>query len=99
MCFPKAVGRHAFRKHAEGQETRNILNAALWDVMSTGLSKYPEARVDERAHEIRTAFYNMLNDPRFSQAITYSPNSTPQVRDRFAIAGRMFREVLGAPTD
>ena len=33
-------GKHAFRKHAPGQEIRNVLNASLWDVMSTGLSRY-----------------------------------------------------------
>ena len=32
-------GKHAFRKHDQGQDNRNIINASLWDVMSTGLSQ------------------------------------------------------------
>ena len=32
-------GKHSFRKHIAGQEERSVLNASLWDVMTTGLSR------------------------------------------------------------
>ena len=41
-------GRHAFRKHEPVQSSRNVINASLWDVMSTGLSQYPLEIVKER---------------------------------------------------
>ncbi len=34
----RIFGAHAFRKHTKFQEYRSVLNASLWDVMSTGLS-------------------------------------------------------------
>ena len=37
-----------------------------------------------------------MNDDDFVHSITYSPNSTKQVRHRFHAAGAMFQEVFGA---
>jgi len=91
-------GRHAFRKHAPGQQARSVVNASLWDVMTTGLARYPNERVAEKADQIRLAFYPLLEDDEFIDSITYSPNSTNKVQRRFALAGKMFREVLGDPT-
>ncbi len=88
--------KHSFRKHATGQTSRSVLNASLWDVMSTGLSKYPTALVEENAERLRLAFYRRLEDPRFTHAITYSTNSTKNVRARFEMAWLMFEEVFGA---
>ena len=50
-------GRHAFRKHAREQEWRGVLNASLWDVMSTGLSRYSREQVEAQADSFREAFY------------------------------------------
>ena len=36
----KVFGRHAFRKHLSKEDRRSVINASLWDVMSTGLSRY-----------------------------------------------------------
>ncbi len=38
-------GKHAFRKHSQGQDERSVLNASLWDVMTTGLSRHNERAV------------------------------------------------------
>lgn len=88
--------KHAFRKHSEGQIGRSVLNASLWDVMSTGLSRKSEQSVQERAHSLREAFYTRMKDPDFIDAITYSPNSTKNVKLRFDVAETMFQEVFGA---
>lgn len=87
--------RHAFRKHTADQASRSILNASLWDVMSTGLARYSEDVVSEKADDLRAAFYNLLADTEFNDAITYGPNSAKKVKKRFEMADKMFREVLG----
>jgi hypothetical protein len=92
----KLFGRHAFRKHQPGQVDRSIVNAALWDVMSTGLSRREEETLDEVAEHLKQAFYALLSDPDFNRSITYSPNSTAQVRLRFYAARKMFSEVFHA---
>lgn len=50
-------GRQAFRKHSAQNQRRSILNASLFDVMSTGLSRYKESRVVEKADLLRQRFY------------------------------------------
>ena len=91
--------RHAFRKHTRDQERRGVLNASLWDVMSTGLSCYLREQVEAQAGPFREAFHALLEDEEFNTAITYGPNDPRKVRYRFAAAGNMMEEVLGAPTD
>lgn len=89
-------GKHAFRKHAPDDEYRSVLNASLWDVMSTGLSHYSPQHVEERADTLRDAFYRLLDDYDFQYSITYATNSVKQVRCRFGKAMAMFEDVLGA---
>ena len=89
-------GRHAFRKHAPEQVSRSVLNASLWDVMSTGLSRYPREVIKENSHALREAFYRLMENRNFVDAITRGPNSANQVRCRFSMAEEMFEEVLGA---
>lgn len=95
-------GRHAFRKHSEAQQGRSVLNASLWDVMSTGLSHYPEHVVEARAAVLKTEFFRLMDerhpeDPNlnFDRAITYGPNDPKKVKFRFIAAHRVFQEVLG----
>ena len=89
-------GRHAFRKHYEGQENRSTINASLWDVMSTGLARYEESEVEARASDLREAFQLLLQDSQFNDAITYGTNQVRKVRQRFESVQRMFQEVFGA---
>jgi hypothetical protein len=91
--------RQAFRKHTPGQTDRNVINASLWDVMATGLARYPESLVTDRAETFRAKFYALLQDDEFRGAITYSPNSTKNVRKRFELADGMFKEVFGDYAD
>ena len=92
----RLFNRHAFRKHAPGQVSRSVLNASLWDVMSTGLSRYPKEAVKENSYAVREAFYRLMGNKDFVDAITRGPNSANQVRCRFAMAKEMFEEVFGA---
>ena len=89
-------GRHAFRKHQPGQVDRNVINASLWDVMSTGLSRYPKRIVDDRADDLRGGIYGLLADTGFNYAITYATNDVKQVLKRFEMAESMIKGVLDA---
>ena len=91
-------GRHAFRKHEPDQDYRSIINASLWDVMSTGLSRYPSEIVEDRAAIVRGEFYRLMEKKDFTQSITYGTNGVRQVRKRFAMAQAMFEDVFGAYT-
>jgi hypothetical protein len=86
--------RHSFRKHKPGQTERSVINASLWDVMTTHFDRIPNEVALERRDAFRKAFYALLEDNEFSDAITYSPNSTKNVKLRFEMAGRVFREVF-----
>ena len=89
-------GRHAFRKHEAGQYARSVINASLWDVLSTGLSRYPPSKVNEKKEAVKKGFYRLLDDGDFWDSITYGTNGVRQVRSRFAMANGMLAEVLDA---
>lgn len=86
--------KYAFRKHMPNQENRGTFNVSLWDVMTTGLSNYPEHLVEARAESIRNAFYPLLNDKLFDESITLGTNQVAKVRTRFSKVGKMLKGVL-----
>ncbi len=88
--------QHAFRKHGPERGRRSVLNASLWDVMSTGLSRYAEEQVETNAGILRLAFYELLKDEEFNNAITYGTNDTRRVRRRFEMTTQRFEEILCA---
>jgi hypothetical protein len=92
-------GRHAFRKHTPQQHNRSIINASLWDVMTTGLSRYPTDLVKQHQDTLKLAIYLLLDDAAFNASISYSPNSTNSVKTRFEMSRALFQEALGAHTD
>lgn len=92
----KVFEQHAFRKHSQRTHSRSMLNASLWDVMSTILSRYPENIVEARADEVRSAFYSLMANDEFITSITYGTNDARKVAYRFAEAKAAFEEVLNA---
>ena len=87
-------GKHAFRKHSPGQEDRRPLNASLWDVLSTGMSRYEGSQIQDHEDDIRGAVYALLENGDFNTAITYGPNDARKVRTRFAMVQDKLREVI-----
>lgn len=87
-------GRQAFRKHSLQNQRRSVINASLFDVMSTGLARASESRVDAKADALRSRFFELMEDEEFIHAITYGPNTPREVRTRFRIAKAMLDEVL-----
>ena len=92
----RLFGKQAFRKHTPDQDSRGVINASLWDVMSTGLSRYRTDVVDEHSDALKTAFYQLMSDDDFQRAITYGPNDPKRVRYRFSVMRKTLKEVLGA---
>ena len=89
-------GRYAFRKHTSAQKgRRGFINASLWDVMCTGLAAYDEDSVKEFKSSLLSAFYRLLQDIHFNDAITLGTNQANRVRCRFEMANQMFHEVFG----
>jgi hypothetical protein len=89
-------GMHAFRKHMNEQSSRSVINASLWDVMSTGLSRFPEHLVEARKDALINAFYRLMEDEYFIRSITYATNDVRRVIERFELADTMFQEVFNA---
>lgn len=90
----KVFERHAFRKHSNVQNPRSVINASLWDVMSTGLSRYSESIVEARADALREGFFALVGDPEFDKSITYGTNDTKRVVKRFEMANAMIEKVF-----
>jgi hypothetical protein len=89
-------GKHAFRKHSEHQDNRNVFNASLWDVMSVYLSGYSENIVEARADSIREGFYALMDNDYFVESITLGTNQVNRVRCRFDLAKNMLKEAINA---
>ena len=88
-------GKHAFRKHLQPHDTRSVINASLWDVMSIGLSRYAESVVEANIEELRTGFYSLMKNASFREAISLGTNQVNRVNARFKLANTMLGEILG----
>ena len=94
----EVFGTHAFRKHFEGQARRSVINASLWDVMATGLSRIEPSVIEFQADRVRDYFHILMLDQDFISAITSGTNDNRRVAYRFEAAREMFREVFGDRT-
>ncbi|MCY4304828.1 MAG: DUF262 domain-containing protein [Aestuariivita sp.] len=86
--------KHAFRKYQPNQSRRSVLNASLWDVLSTELTRYEEEHVSKLAEPLRKSFYNLLDNEEFNSAITGGTNDAKKVKIRFDMAQKCFRGIL-----
>ena len=77
-------GRHAFRRSlAMDQDKRSVINISLFDVFSWAFTKIPGRKISECGEEIAQLVIDLVLNPEFKDAITYSTNSTIQVGMRF----------------
>lgn len=91
----RLFGKHAFRRYSRGK-SYGLISAPLWDVMSTGLSRYPTPLITEHSQTIKRSFYNLLEDQRFKDSISLGTNNVKQVKHRFFATRQIFEEILGA---
>lgn len=81
-------GRHSFRKslsEADDLAWRSVVNLALFDVLSWAFARLCPAALEREGSEIAARVRALITDAHFEHAITYSTNSTVQVRTRFEI--------------
>ncbi len=86
--------KHAFRKHHPGQESRSVINASLWDVMSVGLSCYSDRIVESRIESLRDCLYELFDDHNFNESITLGTNQVNRVHMRFTLFQNVLDEVF-----
>jgi len=80
-------GIHAFRKSLAWNKYRcSVINISLFDVFSTLFSVTPEKTIGKNAKEIIERAVELINDEACAYTITYSTNSTSQVKSRFKLA-------------
>lgn len=90
-------GKHAFRRYEPRQRHRSVLNASLWDVMSTGLSKYSSETIERCSGQIRETMFKLFSDNDFVASITQGTSDTRNVHYRFEAFRDNFRTILGHP--
>lgn len=80
-------GRYAFRRHVEqdvaDMSRRSVINAALFDVWSVIMAKYPAELSEQHENELNEVFYELIVDDDFIDAIRISTNSSIKVVKRF----------------
>ena len=91
--------KHAFRKHSSPHNSRSVINASLWDVMSTGLCRYSESLIEANEVQLQQALYKLFKNSVFNDAISLGTNQVSRVHDRFRLASGMLKEVLGDPAN
>ncbi len=88
---------HAFRKslvHDKSFIARTVLNIALFDVCSVLFASISQQVIEKNAQALREVFSVLIEDAKFNHAITYSTNSTRQVKIRFEMARTAIAGVL-----
>ena len=79
-------GRHAFRRSlAMVRSKRSVINISLFDVFSWAFTHISHRRINEYGGEIEQIVMELVLDPNFEDAITYSTNSTRQIKERFGM--------------
>lgn len=89
----QVFGLHSFRKHTSPDQSRNVVNIALFDVFSVLMADHEPSWVDERAQPIREIFFRLMANEEFFRAISLGTNSLSNVRSRFSIATEAFKEL------
>jgi hypothetical protein len=89
----KVFGPHAFRKHTAPEQSRNVINIALFDVFSVIMAELDPAWVDEYKPAIRELFYRLMANEEFFRTISLGTNSLVNVRARFTLAKQAFTEL------
>lgn len=89
-------GEHAFRKSlANGRHAaRSVINISLFEVCAVTMSGLGEIDDGEKTY-LRDSMIELLGSSQFVNAITYSTNSTSQVRERFQTMRKVISVISG----
>jgi hypothetical protein len=83
-------GRHAFRKSLMEQRddvSRSVINISMFDTFSYYMARLSDEHLRAAAPVITDRIVELLRTHAFSNAVTYSTNSTSQVRTRYTMLG------------
>lgn len=84
----RLFGRHSFRKSlAEQREdaNRSVINISMFDTFACCLANVGEDAMRSDSEGIVRSIVDLMRDERFNNALTYSTNSTVQVRARYSM--------------
>jgi hypothetical protein len=90
-------GVHAFRRISREHHRRFPLNKALFEAEAVSLAKLNARELSllrERRDSVLNGLIYCLQDPEFSQSISYSPGNGRYVRVRFTRIEQMLQEVM-----
>ncbi|HET6382656.1 MAG TPA: DUF262 domain-containing protein [Armatimonadota bacterium] len=87
-------GDQAFRKPTEAGESRNPINASLFDVFSTSFALHLPDAIRAAAVRIRDGFRALLGNRPFFEAISLGTSQRNKVRDRFQMVEEMLAEAI-----
>jgi hypothetical protein len=87
-------GRHAFRKHNDPSDSRNVLNIALFDVYSVLMTRYSEEFVKANHQTFYQNFYILQGNDDFRASITFSTNDARRVETRFRLAEQQYADLI-----
>ena len=79
-------GRHAFRKSlAERREDayRSVINISMFDTFTYCFARVTDETISHAGKEIVDRIVDLIHNDHFKNAVTYSTNSTVQVRTRY----------------
>lgn len=90
-------GEHAFRKSlANGPSAmRSVINISFFEVCAVAMAGLGPLDAQQKTY-LREAIIELLNEATFINAITYSTNSTRQVRARFGMMDAVIAELQRA---
>lgn len=87
-------GEHAFRKSLTNgpHATRSVINISLFEVCAATMAELGILAQNQEQYLLET-ITGLIGDLKFSNAITYSTNSTSQVRTRFGIMNEVIEDM------
>lgn len=94
-----AINMELFNKNPFRKSLNSVLNASLWDVMSTGFSYYFPSAIRAHKSDLVKRIHDLISDDEFKAAITDDTNQTKQVKKRFDLAYLALEDVLGGRSD
>lgn len=90
-------GRHAFRKslvELEKYANRSVINISMFDTFSFYFARLDGDRFLGAEVELKAAIRSLMRDPIFVHSVTYSTNSTVQVKTRFGMMAKIVEHWL-----
>lgn len=93
VCY-EIWGENCFRKYQQTQQDRrNVINAALFDVISIKMTDYTVSQVRPNKEKFKKLLAELFADDNFLRSISLATNGLKQVRTRFDFITKAFQEI------